>query len=118
MNKSFIDREVLLQVKRVYSKDEILADLHRQLKDYGVQVGILQSEIAELKDENEKLRKLGALNRQEEYTKNILNQLKGERERKNKFKRNSELWMTKYHQLLNFQTTSPHLQPLDIDDDE
>lgn len=116
--KPYTDREVLLQIKRNYSKDEVVADLHRQLKEYGVQVGILQSEIEELKFENEKLRSLGKLNRQEEYTKNLLIQLKGERDRKNKFKRNAELWMTKYYQLLNFNTTSPHLKPLEIEDDE
>ena len=63
--KTYVDREVLLQVKRIYSKDEIIADLHRQLKEYGVKVGIMESQIAELEDENKALH----INRQDEYVK-------------------------------------------------
>ena len=69
--KTFVEREVLLQVKRIYNNDEIIADLHRQLKEYGVKVGILESQIAELEDENKRLRKNGERNRQDEYVKNL-----------------------------------------------
>ena len=69
--KTFVEREVLLQVKRIYNNDEIIADLHRQLKEYGVKVGILESQIAELEDENKMLRKNGERNRQDEYVKNL-----------------------------------------------
>lgn len=93
--KTYIDREVLLQVKRIYSKDEIIADLHRQLKEYGVKVGILESQIAELEDENKALRKNGVLNRQDEYVKNLKIIIEGLNRNKNKYKKLSEELMRK-----------------------
>lgn len=93
--KPYADREVLLQVKRIYSKDEIVADLHRQLRDYGVQVGILQSEIAELKDENATLKKNGVRNRQDEYVLALKTTIEGISRNKNKYKKLSEELMRK-----------------------
>ena len=93
--KTYIDREVLLQVKRIYSKDEIIADLHRQLKEYGVKVGILESEISELKDENNKLKNNGVRNRQDEYVLNLKTIIEGLSRNKNKYKKLSEELMRK-----------------------
>ena len=93
--KTYVDREVLLQVKRIYSQDEIIADLHRQLKEYGVKVGILESQIAELEDENKALRKNGVLNRQDEYVKNLKIIIEGLNRNKNKYKKLSEELMRK-----------------------
>lgn len=93
--KSFTEREVLLQVKRVYSKDEVIAELHRQIKDYGFQVGILESEIAELKDENDKLKKNGVRNRQDEYVLALKTTIEGISRNKNKYKKLSEELMRK-----------------------
>jgi hypothetical protein len=88
--KEYVDREVLLQVKRVYSQDEIIADLHRQLKEYGVKVGILESQIAELQDENKLLRKNGERNRQDEYVKNLKQVIEQTIKSKQKYKKLSE----------------------------
>lgn len=93
--KSFTEREVLLQVKRVYSKDEVIAELHRQIKDYGFQVGILESEIAELKDENASLKKNGVKNRQDEYVLALKTTIEGISRNKNKYKKLSEELMRK-----------------------
>lgn len=93
--KSFTEREVLLQVKRVYSKDEVIAELHRQIKDYGFQVGILESEIAELKDENATLKKNGVRNRQDEYVLALKTTIEGISRNKNKYKKLSEDLMRK-----------------------
>lgn len=93
--KSFTEREVLLQVKRVYSKDEVIAELHRQIKDYGFQVGILESEIAELKDENDRLKKNGVRNRQDEYVLALKTTIEGISKNKNKYKKLSEDLMRK-----------------------
>jgi FtsZ-binding cell division protein ZapB len=93
--KSFTEREVLLQVKRVYSKDEVIAELHRQIKDYGFQVGILESEIAELKDENASLKKNGVRNRQDEYVLALKTTIEGISRNKNKYKKLSEELMRK-----------------------
>jgi hypothetical protein len=93
--KSFTEREVLLQVKRVYSKDEVIAELHRQIKDYGFQVGILESEIAELKDENATLKKNGVRNRQDEYVLALKTTIEGISRNKNKYKKLSEELMRK-----------------------
>ena len=93
--KSFTEREVLLQVKRVYSKDEVIAELHRQIKDYGFQVGILESEIAELKDENDRLKKNGVRNRQDEYVLALKTTIEGISRNKNKYKKLSEELMRK-----------------------
>jgi hypothetical protein len=91
--KTYVDREVLLQVKRIYSQDEIIADLHRQLKEYGVKVGILESQIAELEDENKSLR----INRQDEYVKNLKGTIQQLLKAKQKYKAESEKWMGKFY---------------------
>jgi hypothetical protein len=91
--KTYVDREVLLQVKRIYSQDEIIADLHRQLKEYGVKVGILESQIAELEDENKAL----CLNRQDEYVKNLKGTIQQLLKAKQKYKAESERWMGKFY---------------------
>jgi regulator of replication initiation timing len=91
--KTYVDREVLLQVKRIYSQDEIIADLHRQLKEYGVKVGILESHISELEDENKALR----LNRQDEYVKNLKGTIQQLLKAKQKYKAESERWMGKFY---------------------
>jgi regulator of replication initiation timing len=91
--KTYVDREVLLQVKRIYSQDEIIADLHRQLKEYGIKVGILESQIAELEDENKSLR----LNRQDEYVKNLKGTIQQLLKAKQKYKAESERWMGKFY---------------------
>lgn len=91
--KTYVDREVLLQVKRIYSKDEIIADLNRQIKEYGVKVGILESQIAELEDENKALR----LNRQDEYVKNLKDTIEQLLKAKQKYKAESKRWMVKFY---------------------
>jgi predicted metal-dependent hydrolase len=95
--KTFVEREVLLQVKRIYNNDEIIADLHRQLKDYGVKVGIMESQIAELEDENKRLRKNGSVNRQDEYVKNLKATIEQLLKAKQKYKAESERWMGKFY---------------------
>jgi len=95
--KTFVEREVLLQVKRIYNNDEIIADLHRQLKEYGVKVGILESQIAELEDENKRLRKNGERNRQDEYVKNLKCTIEQLLKAKQKYKAESERWMGKFY---------------------
>lgn len=91
--KTYVEREVLLQVKRIYSQDEIIADLHRQLKEYGVKVGILESQITELEDENKALR----LNRQDEYVKNLKGTIQQLLKAKQKYKAESKSWMLKFY---------------------
>lgn len=88
--KNYVDREVLLQVKRIYSQDEIIADLHRQLKEYGVKVGILESQISELQYENKLLSKNGEKNRQDEYVKNLKQVIEQTLKSKHKYKKLSE----------------------------
>jgi len=95
--KTYVDREVLLQVKRIYSQDEIITDLHRQLKEYGIKVGILESQIAELEDKNKALRKNGVLNKQDEYVKNLKGTIKQLLKAKQKYKAESERWMGKFY---------------------
>ena len=94
--KTFVEREVLLQVKRIYNNDEIIADLHRQLKEYGVKVGILESQIAELEDENKRLRKNGERNRQDEYVKNLKGTIEQLLKAKQKYKAESDRWIGKF----------------------
>lgn len=98
--KTYVDREVLLQVKRIYSKDEIIADLHRQLKEYGVKVGILESQIAELEDENKVLKK-NVVNKHDVYLKTILKQFDDLKIRNRENKRKRQEWMAKYYQIIN-----------------
>lgn len=98
--KTFVEREVLLQVKRIYSHDEIVADLNRQLKEYGFKVGILESQIAELEDENKALRKNGERNRQDEYVKNLKQVIEQTLKSKHRFKKLSEELMYKNAELV------------------
>jgi len=93
--KEYVDREVLLQVKRIYSKDEIINDLHRQLKDASFKIGVLESEIAELEDENKILRKNGERNKQDEYVKNLKQVIEQTLKSKHKYKKLSEELMYK-----------------------
>jgi regulator of replication initiation timing len=94
--KTYVDREVLLQVKRIYSQDEIITDLHRQLKEYGVKVGVLESQIAELEDENKVLR----LNRQDEYVKNLKVTIQQLLKAKQKYKNDANKFMYKNAELV------------------
>ena len=100
--KTFVEREVLLQVKRVYNKDEVICELNRQLKEYGVKVGILESQIAELEDEN-KLLKEESLLYQDIQTKGLSKKNRRlerdiikEKEISLKFQKEAQFWMTKY----------------------
>ncbi len=93
--KNYVDREVLLQVKRIYSQDEVIADLHRQLRDANFKIGVLESEVAELEDENKVLRKNGERNRQDEYIKNLKQVIEQTLKSKQKYKRLSEELMYK-----------------------
>lgn len=88
--KQFVDREVLLQVKRIYSQDEVISDLHRQLREANFKIGVLESEVAELEDENKVLRKNGERNRQDEYIKNLKQVIEQTLKSKQKYKRLSE----------------------------
>jgi hypothetical protein len=93
--KNYVDREVLLQVKRIYSQDEVIADLHRQLREANFKIGVLESEVAELEDENKVLRKNGERNRQDEYIKNLKQVIEQTLKSKQKYKRLSEELMYK-----------------------
>jgi hypothetical protein len=93
--KEYVDREVLLQVKRIYSKDEIISDLHRQLKDANFKIGVMESEISELEDENKLLRKNGERNRQDDYVKNLKQVIEQTLKSKHKYKKLSEELMYK-----------------------
>jgi TolA-binding protein len=93
--KEYVDREVLLQVKRIYSKDEIINDLHRQIKDANFKIGVMESEISELEDENKLLRKNGERNRQDDYVKNLKQVIEQTLKSKHKYKKLSEELMYK-----------------------
>ena len=95
--KPYVDRQVLLQVKRIYDKDEIVADLNRQLKEYGVKVGMLESYITELEDENKRLKKNGDRNRQDEYVLSLKDTIQQLLKAKQKYKAESERWMAKFY---------------------
>jgi len=88
--KNYVDREVILQLKRIYSQDEVISDLHRQLREANFKIGVLESEIAELEDENKVLRKNGERNRQDEYIKNLKQIIEQTLKSKQKYKRLSE----------------------------
>jgi hypothetical protein len=99
--KTFTEREVLLQVKRIYSKDEIIAELNRQLKESNFKIGILESQVAELEDEIKILKKPNVINKHDEYLKTILKQFDDLKIRNRENKRKRQDWMGKYYQLLN-----------------
>jgi regulator of replication initiation timing len=97
--KQFVDREVLLQVKRIYSQDEVISDLHRQLREANFKIGVLESQVAELEDENKVLRKNGVINRQDEYVKNLKRHIEGLIKSKNRFKEDARKFMYKNAEL-------------------
>jgi hypothetical protein len=99
--KTFTEREVLLQVKRIYSKDEIIAELNRQLKESNFKVGVLESQVAELEDEIKILKKPNVINKHDEYLKTILKQFDDLKIRNRENKRKRQEWMGKYYQVLN-----------------
>jgi hypothetical protein len=97
----YVNREVLLQIKRLYSKDEIIADLNRQLKESNFKIGVLESQVAELEDENKLLRKNGETNRQDDYVKNLKLTIDSLIKSKQKFKKLSEELIYKNSALYN-----------------
>jgi hypothetical protein len=99
--KTFTEREVLLQVKRIYSKDEIITELNRQLKESNFKVGVLESQVAELEDEIKILKKPNVINKHDEYLKTILKQFDDLKIRNRENKRKRQEWMGKYYQVLN-----------------
>lgn len=99
--KTFTEREVLLQVKRVYSKDEIINELNRQLKEANFKIGVLESQVAELEDELKILKKPNIVNKHDEYLKTILKQFDDLKIRNRENKRKRQEWMGKYYQVLN-----------------
>lgn len=99
--KTYVDREVLLQLKRIYSKDEIIADLHRQLKESNYKIGVLESYVSELEDQIKVLKKPNIVNKHDEYLKTILKQFDDLKIRNRENKRKRQEWMGKYYQLLN-----------------
>ena len=99
--KTYVEREVLLQVKRVYSHDEIVADLNRQLKESNFKIGVLESYVTELQDELSLLKKPNIVNKHDEYLKTILKQFDDLKIRNRENKRKRQEWMGKYYQLLN-----------------
>jgi hypothetical protein len=99
--KTYIEREVLLQVKRVYTKDEIINELNRQLKESNFKIGVLESQVAELEDELKILKKPNFVNKHDEYLKTILKQFDDLKIRNRENKRKRQEWMGKYYQVLN-----------------
>ena len=69
--------------------------MHRQLKEYGVKVGIMESQIAELEDENKML----CITRQGlyEYAKKLKGTIQQLLKAKQKYKAESERWMGKFY---------------------
>lgn len=100
--KTFVEREVLLQLKRVYNKDEVICELNRQLKEYGFKVGLMESQIAELLHENKLLKEENSLY-QDSPTKGLSKKnrrleqdITKEKEISLKFKKEAQYWMIKY----------------------
>ena len=94
----FVDREVLLQVKRIYSQDEIIADLNRQLKEAKFNIGILESQVSELQDENKLLCKNLECN--QEYVIHLKTTIQQILKAKHKYKKDAERFMYKNAELV------------------
>jgi len=88
-------------LKRIYSKDEIINELNRQLKDANFKIGVLESQVAELEDEIKILKKPNIVNKHDEYLKTILKQFDDLKIRNRENKRKRQEWMGKYYQVLN-----------------
>lgn len=100
---NYSEREVLLQIKRQYSKDELLKsvcdmlnrerELNRrmavQVMAMGSELNVLRSVVKELKDEYDT------------YTQDLRNQIARHRTAKNEYKRQMIEWRNKYHSKLN-----------------
>lgn len=52
----YIERQALLQIKRNYSRDEIIKLLEKQLREARFEIGVLKSEVTELKDIKESVK--------------------------------------------------------------
>lgn len=48
--------DTLIKLRRKYGKEELVSSLEKMLKDKGMYIGILESDLAELKDENDSLK--------------------------------------------------------------
>lgn len=103
--KRTFDENVLLRIRRQYSKDEAVGVLIKELSDAKFKNGELLSEIAELKDQIEVL-KYGSLNqvrkKKKEWLKDdVVKQLHEEKielqEKLRQKSRQVELWMGKYY---------------------
>ena len=72
----YIER-LVLNLKKNYSKDELVAHLMKVEKELKIEKGILQSEVEELKHNNKELKK--ALKRATQSSKEVRNSIKKER---------------------------------------
>jgi pheromone shutdown protein TraB len=92
--KEYIDREILLQVKRNWSDSEIITHLTNENKSLEFKVGELKSELDELKDKYEnKIKEY----RKDDYIKSLLKEIARQREKKNEYKKQMIDWRNKYY---------------------
>jgi pheromone shutdown protein TraB len=92
--KEYIDREILLQVKRNWSNNEILTHLSNENAYLEFKVGELKSELDELKDKYEnKIKEY----RKDDYIKSLLKEIARQREKKNEYKNQMIDWRNKYY---------------------
>lgn len=100
---NYDEREVLLQIKRQYSKDELLQSVcdmlnrERELsRRMAVQVMAMGSEISSLRSKFNEL-----VDEYDTYTQDLRNQIARHRNKKNYYKRQMIEWRNKYHSKLN-----------------
>jgi len=102
------NQETLLQLKRNYSKDELLRQLHKQNAELQQEIGMLKSELAECKHDKEhyhnKYEKLFSADealkeRVKESTiyKRMKDEVKSLREQNRKLKINNDILSQKLH---------------------
>ena len=90
------DIDILLKLRRAYSKDEVVASINQQLKEKEFEVGMLKSTISELEYEIEKLTKVSVSAKQQ--VKNLKDQqrLKKYKKTVKHARENMRFWQNKY----------------------
>lgn len=97
-------KEILLQVHRRYSENELLKAMENRIKELEFQVGELKSERDELHYKIHHAKKESRTElRKDEYVQNLLKLNKAQQKLKIKYRNDCELWRNKY---LSLKTTN------------
>ena len=103
------DETILLKIKRQFSKDESISALNKIISELRIEIGILKSDNAELKDVIDSMFVDGEAVQpnwlKDDVIKNLERKLKNERKLKKDLQKSTNEWRDKFYSLLSLQNS-------------